>query len=147
MLLTGAVVECLVSEGVQLLQDLVHRLLLVLQLLQLAELGASSRGRCGGGGGGRGSSGPTGGEGSRGLQKGLLGHPGATHLSGEGQTLSLTPVIRHRLSLEEEERNGEQRGPMPNGQKQTRLLYSHPVDRLAVSATRKCCPKFDSKGE
>lgn len=32
-LLTGAVVERLVPEGVQLLQDLVHRLLLVLQLL------------------------------------------------------------------------------------------------------------------
>lgn len=40
--LTGIIVESLVSERVQLLQDLVHGLLFVLQLLELGEFDAGS---------------------------------------------------------------------------------------------------------
>ena len=44
--LTRVVVEGLVPERVQLLQDLVHGLLLVLQLLELGELGGASCTAC-----------------------------------------------------------------------------------------------------
>lgn len=94
--LTRAVVERLVSERVQLLQDLVHGLFFVLQLLQLGEFGTGGRRlwvEIGVGTGGRVE--------QRSVLRGThgLGGTGPTHLSRQGKALCLTTVVRHCFSL------------------------------------------------
>lgn len=80
----------------QLLQDLVHGLLLVLQLLELSELGAGSR--CTSGEAGVGARGRVE-EGSVLRRTNRLRGPGPAHFPGERQALCLTTVVRDSLGL------------------------------------------------
>lgn len=94
--LTRTVIEGLVSEGMQLLQDLVHGLFLVLKLLELGEFGTS---------GCRLWIEVSVGTGGRMEQRSVLrrtnglGSTGPTHLSRQRKALCLTTVVWNCFSL------------------------------------------------